>query len=96
MLRLPVIPRRAPGSCGGQGRNQRNGRMDLPGAQVADPALMDFPPFTAIGCRLRRRGIGVFVMAEVSGNRHLLECAIGRGRRKGELKREQQEEEQRD
>ena len=69
--------------------------MDLPGAQVANPALMEFALVTAVirRVRLRRGRIGMFVVPEVGSDRHFLERAIGRSRREGELEGQQQEEE---
>ena len=67
--------------------------MELPTAQVTNPALIELPLVTTVVYRFRRRCIGVLVMSEVSRDRHFLECAIGRCRRKGKLERQQQEEE---
>jgi len=92
MLRLGAVWRRGYCTYGGQCSDRRTCRVDLPAAQMADPALMEFH-IVAVIHRFRRRGIGMFVVSEVGRDRHLFQCAIGRRGRKGELKRQQHEEE---
>ena len=65
--------------------------MNLPGAQVANAAVVELPVvIAAVGGF--RGPIGMRVVTEMRGDLRLLERAIGRSRRERELEGQQQEE----
>ena len=64
--------------------------MNLAGTEVANAAVVAFALVIAITGRLGRGRIRVLVVPEVGGDLGLLERAVRRSRREGELERQQQ------
>lgn len=67
--------------------------MQLPRTQMAHGAVVRFSLVIAVIGGFRRGSIRVLMMTEVRGDFCLLERAIRRSRREGELEGQQQEEE---
>ena len=90
VLGLPVVRQTFQGrrlrERRGSYRRRRLGRREM-----ANAAIIGIAPFVLVIACCRRDIIGMFVMPEMYRRLRFLQCAVRRGRREGELNRQQQE-----
>ena len=93
MLRVAVVWQSDNGRAQWQCRNGCNGQLDLGRAEMADAAIVGQALVVPVIEGSGSRRVRMFVMTEVRLNLNLLQGAIRRGRREGELEGKQHEEE---